>query len=649
MTKCLKYFLVILSLFSIHEWTLPAENARLDNLLAVLEQSAKDTGRVFLLIDIADELIRNNPGEALTYAKKAVDLSKKLNFKRGVAESYNMLGSCFYHTSDFQRAIQSFESAKGIYQELNDIEGVAIICNNIGGINLKLGYYREGLENFITAAGIFEDIGDAYGAAALYNNIAIVCRKQNDPDESLEYYHQALRLSKDLNDAELTSGILHNMGSVLHDLDKNIEALEYLNKAYHLRAENNDEFGIAQTSKSLGTVYLNTGDEKKALHYLLTAAEFSEKTEDLHGLAECLGKMGVIYYHQRKYKESRYHFEKSCKLGKELGSLPVQQFAMSWISGLDSIDGNLSAALTHYKTYKLLSDSLINDAKDLELTEMRLNYEKEKLENEKQLELLMVENSLQESTLKKTRYLILALLFGCLFTIVIGITILQRHKLRTQKRIFELELDKLRQQLEPHFLFNSLNSIQSLLYKGDKISSNSCLMKLAKLMRMMLDGTQEKTVTLQNEIEFLSYYMDLMSMRFKNKFHYSIIVDDDIDLQNFKIPSLLLQPYVENCIYHGIRNKQGKGNIRIEFKLQNGHVHCNIEDNGVGRKTAIQIKQQSEQASNKSYGTRINENRFRLLNSMYGKELGVKFIDLTDNLKKPTGTRVELDLPILMN
>ncbi len=649
MTKCLKYVTVILFLLSIYIWNLPAQNFRRDSLLTALMQSSKDTGRVFLLIDIADEIIRNDPQEALIYAQKAAGLSKKLKFSRGMAESLTMLGSCFYHTSDFQQATRNFEQAKEIFSELGDKEGVAIICNNIGGIRLKLGYYREGLENLIAAAGIFEDIGDTYGAAAIYNNIAVVCRKQHDLEVSLNYYHQALRLSQKLNDNEMIAGILHNMGSVLHDMGRNDEALQYLNKAYHLRAENNDDFGIAKTAGSLGTVYLNMGDEDKALHYLLNASELNEKTDNLHGLAECLGKLGVIYYHQKRYEKSRDHFERSYRLGKELGSLPVQKFAMSWISSLDSIEGDLTKALTNYKTYKSISDSLLTDAKNLELTKMRLNYEKEKLEKEKQLELLMVENSLQESKLKKTRYLILAMLFGCLFTLITGITIMQRHKLRTQKKIFELELDKLRQQLDPHFLFNSLNSIQSLIYKGDKKTSSNCLIKLAKLMRMMLDGTQEKTVTLRNEIEFLSYYMDLMSMRFKNKFHYSIIVDDKIDLENFKIPSLLLQPYVENCIYHGLRNKQGKGNIRIEFKLKNGHLHCNIEDNGVGRETAIQIKQQSDQASNKSYGTRINENRLRLLNTVYGKELGVKFVDLTDNLNQPAGTRVELDLPIMLN
>lgn len=649
MTKCLKYLLVILSIFRIHARDIPAETAKLDSLMAVLEGSAKDTGRVFLLIDIADELIRNNPEEALTFAQKAVDLSEKLRFRSGTAEACNMLGSCFYQVSDFQNALQYFELSKEIFHELNDEEGVAIACNNIGGIKLKMGYYKEALENFIASALAFEDIGDQYGAASLYNNIAIICRKQNDLDESLEYNHQALRLSKELKDTELISHILHNIGSVLHDMERNDEALGYLNKAYHMRIKHHDEYGAAQSAKGLGTVYLNTGDEEKALHYLLKAAEFSKRTGDLHGLADCLNKTGVIYYNQRKFRESRNNFEKGFELGKKIESLPLQQFAISWISSIDSVNGDLAGALAHYKVYKSLSDSLLTDTKNLELTAMRESYEKEKLDRERQMELMMVRNSLQESTLKKTRYLIYCLSLGCLFIIVIGITMFQRRKIRTQKRIFELELDKLRQQLDPHFLFNSLNSIQSLLFEGDRITSNSCLCKLSRLMRLMLDGEQEKAVTLQNEIEFLSYYMDFMCLRFKDKFSYSISVDDNIDLQNYKIPSLLLQPYIENSIYHGIRNKKGKGNISIEFTMQNNHLHCKIEDNGIGRDAASGIRQRSGLMPGKSYGTRINEDRLRLMNSMYGEELGVKFVDLTDNSNNPAGTRVELDLPLLMN
>lgn len=649
MTKFLKYLLVILSFFRIQARGIPVETGRLDSLMAVLEKSAKDTGRVFLLIDIADELIRKSPREALEFAQKAVDLSAKLRFRSGTAEACNMLGSCYYQISDFQNAIQSFESAKRIFLELNDKEGVAIACNNIGGIKLKTGYYREALENFIASALDFEDIGDQYGAALLYNNIAIICRKQNDLDESLEYYDHALRLSEELKDTELTSSILHNIGSVLHDMERNGEALGYLNKAYHMRIQHHDEYGAAKSAKGLGTVYLNMGDEEKALHYLLKAAEYSERTGDLHGLADCFNKTGVIYYNQKKYRESRNNFEKGFELGKKIESLPIQQFAISWISSIDSVSGDLAGALAHYKIYKSLSDSLLTDAKNLELTAMRQGYEKEKLNRARQMELMRIRNSLQESTLKKTRYLIYFLSLGCLFMIVIGIMMFQRRKIRTQKRIFELELDKLRQQLDPHFLFNSLNSIQSLLFEGDRITTNSCLCKLSKLMRLMLDGEQEKTVTLQNEIEFLSYYMDLMCLRFKDKFSYSIVVDDNIDLQNYKIPSLLLQPYIENSIYHGIRNKKGKGNISIEFKMQNNHLHCNIEDNGIGRDAASEIRCRSGLMPGKSYGTRINEDRLRLMNSMYGKKLGVKFVDLTDNFNKPAGTRVELDLPVLMN
>ena len=168
-------------------------------------------------------------------------------------------------------------------------------------------------------------------------------------------------------------------------------------------------------------------------------------------------------------------------------------------------------------------------------------------------------------------------------------------------------------------------------------------------MRMMLDSTQNKTISLHNEVEFLSQYLDLMKIRFKDKFNYKISVDESIDQENFRIPSLVLQPYIENSIYHGLKNKKGKGNITIEFFLKNNHLHCNIEDDGIGRISALEIKQNVEPISKKSYSTIINQDRFKLMNQMYGKDLGVKFIDLTDSQNKPMGTRVELDLPILLN
>lgn len=649
MTVCLKYLLVIVSLFSILPDIYPADNIRVDSLLALLDDSKADTGRVCLLIDIADEIIRNDPENALFYAEKAISLSKKLRSKRGLAESLTMQGSCYYQLSKFENAAQCFSSAKEIYNQINDPEGVAISCNNLGGIRLKLGYFKESLGEYITAAMIFEDIDDKYGAATIYNNLAIICKRQHKLDESVNYYSRALKLAKNMNDTELTAGILHNMGSLCFEQNRITEALGYIREAYELRNRINDIYGMAQSARGLGTVYMALKEETEALKYFLSATEMYDKTEDLHGKAECLSRIAVLQYRQKNFRQSRNTFEKSYKIGNKLGSLTIQQFAAGWISDIDSVTGNLASALYYYKMYKLLSDSILTDAKNHEMNEMRLTYEKEKLEKESRVKLLDLSNSLKESRLKKTKYLIFSLIFGSLLIFILGLLLFQRNRIKVQRKIFELELDKLRQQLEPHFLFNSLNSLQSLVYEGDRITLNDCLGKLSKLMRLMLDCTQERSVTLRKEIEFLSIYLDLMRMRYKDRFNYTIAISDNLDVENFRIPPLIIQPFVENSVYHGLRNKKGKGFIHIEFNIRNENLHCKIEDNGIGRISALEAKEHNGLALKQSYSTKINESRLRLLNSIYGKELGIKFIDLTDNFNNPAGTRVELDLPILLN
>lgn len=650
MAKYLKIFLVIVLLSSPGIPAFSNEGAGIDSLLSLLENSARDTNRVMLYIDIANEYMRSNPEEAFIFTQKAINLSARLHFKRGKAEGLNMLGSYYYQRGDFVDAAKSFQAAADIFSEIMDSEGLAICYNNIGGIKLKLGYYKDALNYYIKSAEIFEAMGETYGAVTLYNNIAVICRRQGDLDNASRYYQKALGLSNNLDDDdELISGILHNIGSVKHDQGEDSLALEYLQKAYKIRCRNGDSYGMALTAQSLGTVYLNTGKPENAFRYLHFALTRFKELGDLHGTADCYNKIAVYHFRHKNLSESRNYLIKSYQIGEKLGSLPVQQFALGWLASLDSLEGNLAGALKYFKAYKTISDSILTDDKRFEIAKMRMNYEKDRLEREKQIELLLVKNSLQESTLKKNRYLILSVIIGFLFCFTSGLTIFQRHRHRVQKKILELELDKLRQQLDPHFLFNSLNSIQSYIFQGDKSASNEYLTKLVKLMRLMLSSAREKTISLHEEIEFLSFYLDLMKLRYKNKFDYEFIIDECIDIQSYKIPTLILQPYIENCVIHGLKNKEGKGKIHIAFLIEHNHLHCKIEDNGTGREITLQTGNRSDIAEHCAYGTKINEDRIKLLNCLYGKGLGIKYSDLTDRDNKPAGTRVELDLPIIMN
>ena len=197
--------------------------------------------------------------------------------------------------------------------------------------------------------------------------------------------------------------------------------------------------------------------------------------------------------------------------------------------------------------------------------------------------------------------------------------------------------------MNPHFIFNTLNSIQNFISKNESKDASIYLSKFAKLMRATLANTKRQRISLKDEIETLTLYLELEQLRLNNKFSYEILVDETIDTQYEQIPSMLIQPYVENAIWHGISHKEGNGIIRIQFLPENEHLlKCVVEDNGIGRENAIKLKQNT---TSPSFGMNITKERVELLNSLNGNQLSVKINDLKIN-NQPTGTRVELYVPI---
>ena len=198
----------------------------------------------------------------------------------------------------------------------------------------------------------------------------------------------------------------------------------------------------------------------------------------------------------------------------------------------------------------------------------------------------------------------------------------------------------LAKQMNPHFIFNALNSIHNYILENDKNASSIYLSKFASLMRQTLENSTKETITLKEEILTLTLYLELEKLRFKNSFDYSIAIANDIDDSFIQIPPFLLQPYVENSLWHGIMNKtNGQGKIILNFSIEGEFILCTVEDNGIGRDKAVEIKAAS-QKTHKSHGTSITEKRIAIINSLYGTEVGVQYFDLKDDCGKVTGTRV---------
>ncbi|QHT66198.1 hypothetical protein GXP67_05715 [Rhodocytophaga rosea] len=219
----------------------------------------------------------------------------------------------------------------------------------------------------------------------------------------------------------------------------------------------------------------------------------------------------------------------------------------------------------------------------------------------------------------------------------------EREKTEFNKKVSELEMQALRAQMNPHFIFNCLNSINRFILKNQPEAASDYLSKFSRLIRLILQNSNTPTITLENELEALELYLQMEALRFEGKFTFSITCDKEVEADYIEIPPLIIQPYVENAIWHGLMHKEGMGQLSIVVQQEAQWLICTIEDNGIGRKRAAQLKSKSATKS-KSMGMQITAHRLELLHKLYGKQTRVEVVDLIDDSGEACGTRVNLKM-----
>ena len=223
---------------------------------------------------------------------------------------------------------------------------------------------------------------------------------------------------------------------------------------------------------------------------------------------------------------------------------------------------------------------------------------------------------------------------------------LQRLTNDFNQKIAETEMAALRAQMNPHFIFNCLNSIQFFTAQNDSERASEYLSKFSKLIRLVLENSKSERVSLQNELETLRLYVDMEAMRFQQKVRYEIQVSDEIDTESLQIPPLLLQPFVENAIWHGLMHKEEGGTVTVSVQQpQPDRLRIEVTDNGIGRAKAAEYKSKSA-TKNKSFGIQLTAERIELINQLYQTHTEVQVSDLVDERGQPAGTRVVVEIPI---
>jgi len=222
----------------------------------------------------------------------------------------------------------------------------------------------------------------------------------------------------------------------------------------------------------------------------------------------------------------------------------------------------------------------------------------------------------------------------------------ERLKTEFQKKLAEVEMTALQSQMNPHFIFNCLNSIENFVIKNDTLRASTYLNDFARLIRLILQNSRSRYVALTDEIEALELYLQMESLRFTNRFNYELLVEDNVDASGTEIPPMLIQPYVENAIWHGLMHKKTTGRLDILLSRKNETIQCVIEDNGIGREKSMEINAARKVKKKKSMGMSITAERIKILNELYNMNTEVKIDDLKDTGGNSLGTRVEINISV---
>jgi tetratricopeptide (TPR) repeat protein len=630
-----KRLLTILSLLLLSTGKSPAQQVKSDSLFIFIEQQSSDSLKAEMMLKIAQEKYYSNSAEALEFGKKSNTIFKKLNNIRGIGRSSNLIGACYFSQGNYQNAKECFQQAIEYSTKANDSVYIVRCLNNLGNVYIKNGVFDQAVECLIKAKHLYIVSGNTVGALVVNNNIGELYRSIGNFRKALDYYTESLTLAESVGNEQELSSIYHNIGAVYTELEDYDKALFATEKSFELRSKINFKSGMIKNFISFGNIYQQKGERAKALSYYKKGLSLANELDLKDDEASILLHLGYIQLKDTKIDSARIYFVKSLTLAKELENSETTVELYQYLYYVDSLKGDYKSAIQNYAEYHSLKDKIDKFDPGKKIQELERKYA-----------LAQNEIDIQSAEIERKQKALIFLSLGIVFLILVAVLGIQTIRLRSKKRTLELMQENLRSQMNPHFIFNVLNSINAYILQNNKEASSKYLLKFARLLRLVLENAQNNLVSINDEMESLRLYLELEAMRLNNKIEYEIFIDDEIDPQMFKIPALILQPYVENSILHGLQNKNGGGKIAIKLEYANNSIHCSVSDNGIGRKKSMEKNQPSE-TNHKSYGTKITETRLKLLNSFYGRKLGIKYSDLNETNPELTGTIVEFDLPVM--
>jgi tetratricopeptide (TPR) repeat protein len=574
---------------------------------------------------------------AVSYCeKKNIDTPPALHLLRA---EYN------FATGDYSNSEEEGKLSEGKAGNSGDNEIYVKALLFLGKYYQRTGFYQESIDYFDKCI-TFSKSRKLKGFIPLaYEGKANLKRSVGDTKGYRDNMSMMAKEAISEKDSFLQERGLYFLGTSMTEKVRNfVKADSLLKKCLEISLIRKDTFYTAVACANLGWNFYSENMYDSSLYYYERSLKFSLPGRQMSTSGNSLGNIGNIYRDRGDYDKAVKYYSKSIDFARKVNDW----YGLSWVYNDMSLlflrKNDTVRAFNYYVLYKQFNDSLLTQNNAQGLSDARIRYEADA--HNKEVALLSLK-------LKNNRLLNLGFTGLFILTIAIAFLIIRGSQHRAKRRISEMNQKmaeitqaNLRQQMNPHFIFNTLNSIQYYMYQHDKIATNNYLTKFSSLMRKVLENSQQTSIPLRDELDALTLYLDLECLRFKDKFDYRITVDEEIDPLLFKIPTMLIQPYVENSICHGLVGKEQKGYVNIDLKPGADHIICTIEDNGIGREAALERKKMKGPNHN-SLGTQIASSRLDLVNALYGTSLKTIYTDLKDAKGEAIGTRVEIHIPII--
>ncbi|MGQ3060807.1 MAG: tetratricopeptide repeat-containing sensor histidine kinase [Flavobacterium sp.] len=563
--------------------------------------------------------------------KATTDLERSLieNDDYKIAGNYELLAKELTDKGEFAKAEENLYKALEIYTNAKDLKRRPRILRNIAKAQEAQNKIKAATRSYKAAS---EESTDKALKQINANDLARL-ENEGDPEAGNKYLDANIALLKKTGKKGEVADTYIQQALLNLKQNDTVSALEHYSLALPYAVEPPQK--AIKVYTEMAKLHVAAKQYSEAITVMNDLLDLSRTLKDLDTEIIQLRYLATIYFLMEDPENVAKSLDDSYKLAAAAGKTFEAKESLLQLAEFYKNTGDDKSGLAVYEEFLknldriILSDHSLTDAKTFRVTEERIR----RLESEKTLkdELINKKNTFNY------------LLLGFLAVLILMMVSIVKALYAIKNKNKEIALQSLRREMNPHFLFNSLNSVNQFIAQNNELQANKYLTSYSGLMRNTMENSNKDFVTLGNEIENLTQYLELEHLRFKDKFDFEIIVDDELDRESLWVPNMMLQPHLENAIWHGLRYKDGKGFLKLSFKPDGKNMLVTVDDDGIGPTKSQELKTHNQKA-HQSRGLTNTRERMTLINELYKKNID---FTVTEKTAPENGTIVKVTFPII--